>query len=156
MVILGALNIEIWNPAQLSIDVPVLGYSRIVWHSGSLDLVHLVWVMLPSRLNENWLLLLELLVKVLPVVRVVLIVEKRWASVEALVPLIISWSQHSIIGVFLNDELGCCFCVGWVGTSKLGMGFEDVCKSLASKGRLSIQRSHGGSQLWINNNVFGI
>jgi hypothetical protein len=36
------------------------------------------------------------------------------------------------------------------------MGFEDVCKSLASKGRLSIQRSHGGSQLWINNNVFGI
>ena len=51
MVILGALDIEVRNPAQLSIDVSVLGNVGVIWHSCSLDLVHLIWVVLSPWLQ---------------------------------------------------------------------------------------------------------
>lgn len=155
-VILGALDIEIRNPAQLSINVSIFGNVRVIWHSCSLDLVHLIWVVLSPWLQKNWLLWLELLIEVLSVVSMIVLVKVGWSTVETFVPLVISWSKHTIISVFLHDQFSCGLSICWISTTELSMGFEDVCESFSSKRWLSIVRSNWGSQLWVNYNVFSV
>ena len=48
VIILWAFNVKIWNPSQLTINISVLWNTWIVWHSGTLDLIHLIWIMFPS------------------------------------------------------------------------------------------------------------
>jgi hypothetical protein len=156
MVILGALHVEVRNPAQFAIDVSIFRDVRVVWHPSSLDLVHLIWVVFPLGFQKDWLFRLELFVEVLSVVSMVLIVVLRWTSVEPLIPLVLTRGEHAIIGVLLHDQFGGGFSICGVRASKLSMGFEDICESLSSKRRLSIVRCHWWSQFGINYNVFCI
>ena len=75
---------------------------------------------------------------------------------EALVPLIFARGKHAIAGILLHDQLGGGLGVGGVSSSKLGMGFENVCKTLSSEWRLAIVGSDWWSQFGINYNVFCI
>jgi len=132
VIILWALDIEVRDPAQLTVDVSILGDVGVIRHPCSLDLIHFIWVMLSSRLQQNWLLWLELLVKVLSVVSVVLSVESRGTCVETFVPLVIAWCKHTVISVFLHNQFRGRLCISWISTSQLGMGFKNVSKSLSS------------------------
>ena len=49
VIILGALDIEIWNPSKFTIDISILWYTWIVWHSCSFNFIHLIWIMFSSR-----------------------------------------------------------------------------------------------------------
>jgi len=51
IIVFGALNVEVGDPAELSIDIAVLGNSRIIRHPRSFDLIHLVRIWLSLRLN---------------------------------------------------------------------------------------------------------
>lgn len=133
VIIFRAFDIEVRNPAELSIDVTVLGHMRVVWHPRTLNLIHLVWVVLSPWLQKNRLFLLECFVEILPIVSMVSLVKKRWAVVMALIPLLVAWSQHTIISIFLHDKFGCCISVTWVIAAKLGMCFENICQSFASE-----------------------
>ena len=75
LVIFGALHVEVTNPAQLPIEVSVLGHQGVVRHASSFDFIHLVGVCLSLGLQEDGLFLLEGLVEVLSVVGVVSLVE---------------------------------------------------------------------------------
>ena len=114
VVILGALHVEVGDPTQLSVDVSVFRHVRVVRHSSSLDLIHFIWVVLPSWFKQYWLFGLELLVEVLSIVSVVLAIEHGWPRVETLIPLVIVRRQHTIVSVLLNDQLGGSFGVRWV------------------------------------------
>lgn len=154
IVIFRAFDIEVRNPAEFSINVTVLRHMRVVWHPRTLNLIHLVWVVLSPRLQEYWLFLLECFVEILSIMSMVSLVKQRWALMMALIPLFVAWSQHTIISIFLHDKFGCCVSITWVITAKLGMSFENISQSFASKWRLSICGSYWWSKFRINYNVF--
>ena len=89
IIVLGALDIEVWNPAKLSINISVARDTRIVWHSRTLDFIHLVGIGLALRLQKNGLLRLKVLIKELFVVRVITLIEETRAMMVSLVPLLI-------------------------------------------------------------------
>lgn len=103
VIVFGALYVKVRDPSKLTIDVSIFGYVTIIWHSCSLDLIHLIWVMLSSWLQKNRLFRLELLIKVLSIVSMVLMIECRWSCMEAFVPLLIPRGKHAIVCVPLND-----------------------------------------------------
>lgn len=155
-VVLRALDIEVRDPTQLSINVSILGYKGVVRHSSPLELVHLVGVRLALWVEENGLLTLEALVEVFLVVGVVAEVEERRTVVVSTVPLVLARRQHAVIGILLHYHLGCCVCVDWIGPSHLGMGAEDVGESPPPKRGEAVDGSHRGSEFWVNYNVFGV
>jgi len=104
IVVLGALHVEVGDPSQLAVNVPVFRNFRVVGHARALELVHLVGVGFALGLDQHGLLLLELLVEILAVVGVILLVKQGGAVVEALVPLVFARSQHSVVSVLLNDQ----------------------------------------------------
>jgi len=65
VVVLAVFDAEITDPAKLAVNVSLLGKLRVVGHSGSFDLVLLVWVQLPLGVNHDMVLVLECLVEVL-------------------------------------------------------------------------------------------
>ena len=65
IIVLGALDVEVSNPAELPIDVPLLRKFCIVWHPGSLDFVLIVWVKLSLRMVHNVILIPEVFAEVL-------------------------------------------------------------------------------------------
>lgn len=154
IVIFRALDIEVWYPAQLTIDISILGNRGVVWHSRALHIIHFVWVELSSWLNKNLLLILEALVKVLLVVGVILLVENGGGEVMSFVPLVIIRRKHTIIGVLVDDDLGSSLCTIGISTLELGMCSKDVGKSFAPQRRLSIDGCDRWSQLRVNYNVF--
>ena len=110
--------------------------------------------MFSSRLNQDGLFGLELLIKVLSVVSVISSIEERWTMVMSLIPLFIAGSEHTIVGIFLDNKLSSCFGVTGVGTSKFGVCFEDTGESFASERGFAVQRGNWRSQFWVNYNVF--
>ena len=52
-VVLRALNVEVSDPTELTINVPLFGQFRVVRHTGSLNLVLLIWVKLTLRMVHN-------------------------------------------------------------------------------------------------------
>jgi hypothetical protein len=47
----------------------------------------------------------------------VLVIVLRWAGVEPLIPLVFTWGEHAIIGVFLHYQLGGGFGVSGIRAS---------------------------------------
>ena len=90
IVILGALDVEIWDPTKLTINVSIFWNVWIIWHSSSFNLIHFIWIIFSSWLKEDWLFRLELLIEILSVVGVVFTVENRWTMLESFVPLVVS------------------------------------------------------------------
>ena len=82
----------------------------------------------------NWLSLSVLLVKELFKVCVSLEVPLGGDDIVSLVPLIVIWCEHAIIGILVNNDLGSMFSVGWVLIAQLGMRSEDICQSFTSQG----------------------
>lgn len=103
LVVFWAFDIEVWDPPELTINITIFWNFRIIWHPGALNLIHFIGVMLPFWLYKDWLFLLVGLIEVLPVVSVISLVEIRWALMEALVPLLVTRSQHSIICILLDN-----------------------------------------------------
>ena len=154
IVIFGAFHIEIWNPAEFAIDVSILWNNGVVRHSGAFDFIHLIRVMFSSWFYKYGLFLLEVLVKIKFVVRMICSIEHGRRVVMSFVPLIIIWSQHSIVGILINNYLCGIFNIWRVLSSHLGMCSKDICQPFASKRWFSIQTRYWGSELWINYNVF--
>ena len=65
IIVLGALDVEVSNPAELPIDVPLLRKFCIVWHPGSLDFVLIVWIELSLRMVHDVILVPEVFAEVL-------------------------------------------------------------------------------------------
>ena len=65
VIVLGAFDIEVADPAQLPIDVSLLRKLGIVWHPGSLDFVLIVGVQLPLRVVHDVILVTIVFPKVL-------------------------------------------------------------------------------------------
>ena len=65
IIVLGALDVEVSNPAELPIDVPLLRKFCIVWHPRSLDFVLIIWVELSLRMVHDVILVPELFAEVL-------------------------------------------------------------------------------------------
>ena len=154
VIVLGALHVEVRDPAQFTINVPLLAHLGVIRHSGTLHVVHFEWVQFSSWFQQDWLFLLECFVKVLLVVCVIIRVENRWAEMMSLVPLIVIWGQHAIVRILVDDELGRSLSVGGVTSLKLSMCSKDISKPLTSEWRFAIDRSNWRSQLRINYNVF--
>jgi len=125
IIVFRTLNIKVWDPSKLAIDISVFWDSRIIWHSCSLDLIHLIWIMLSSWLYQNCLLRLESLVKILFVMRVICCIEERWTMVMSLVPLIIIWSKHAIVSIFLDYQFGSIFNIAWI-LRHISMSSENI------------------------------
>jgi hypothetical protein len=65
VVILGVLHVEVVDPTKFTVDVSLLGKFGVVWHARSFHIVLLIWVKLALRVQQDPLLQLEILVKVL-------------------------------------------------------------------------------------------
>ena len=65
IVVLGALDIEVSNPTELPIDVPLLREFCIIWHPGSFDFVLIVWIKLSLWMVHDVILVPEVFAKVL-------------------------------------------------------------------------------------------
>ena len=65
IIVLRALDVEVSDPTELPIDVPLLRKFCIVWHPGSLDFVLIVWVKLSLRMVHNVILIPEVFAEVL-------------------------------------------------------------------------------------------
>ena len=65
IVVLGALDIEVSNPTELPINVPLLREFCIIWHPGSLDFVLIVWIKLSLWMVHDVILVPEVFAKVL-------------------------------------------------------------------------------------------
>lgn len=50
IVILWAFYIKVWDPSELTIDITVFWNTRVIWHSGSLNFIHLIWIVFSSWL----------------------------------------------------------------------------------------------------------
>jgi hypothetical protein len=86
IIVLGAFDIEIRNPTELSIDVSILGLLGIVRESSTFNLISFIRIVLSLGLDEDGLLLLEILIKILSIVSMIPLVEERWRVVMSLVP----------------------------------------------------------------------
>ena len=75
VIVFRAFDIKVWNPAKFTINISVFWNSRIIWHSCSLDFIHLIWVVLSSWFDQNWLLGLESFIEILFIVSVICIVK---------------------------------------------------------------------------------
>ena len=130
-IVFRALNIKVWDPSKLTIDISVFWDSRIIWHPSSLDFIHLIWIMFSSWLNQNCLLRLESFIKILFVVSVICFIEERWTMVMSLVPLIIIWGKHAIVSIFLDYQFGSIFDIAWI-LRHISMSSENIGKSFSS------------------------
>ena len=99
VVVLADLDIEVRQPAQLSIHITLLRDSGPLRHASALDFIVFTRVNWPLRLEQNRLFSLEVFVKELLVMRMVLGVEVRGRVVVSLVPLVLTRGQLAIIGV---------------------------------------------------------
>ena len=63
LVVLGELDVEVLDPAELSIDISLLRQFRIIRHSRSFDLVFIVWVKLSLRINHHVLFVLVVFIE---------------------------------------------------------------------------------------------
>ena len=75
VVIFWAFYIEIWNPSELSINISILWNSWIVWHSGTLNIVHFIRIWFSLGFNQDWLFWLEVLIEVLSIVSMICFIE---------------------------------------------------------------------------------
>ena len=155
-IVLRAFYVEIWNPSQLTINVPIFWDPRIIWHSSSFNIIHFIGVWLPLGLNQDRLFCLWLLIKELFIVRVVNVIENRRTMVVPLDPLLIGRCKHSIVGIFLNNHFYSGFSVGRVGSAHPRLLFENAGKSSTTQRWFAIKGRHWWSKLWINDNVFCI
>lgn len=64
LVIFWTFHVEIWNPAEFTVNVSIFGNDRVIWHSGSFDFVHFIWVVLSSWFYQYWLLCLESFIEI--------------------------------------------------------------------------------------------
>jgi len=48
IIVFSTLNIKIWNPSKLSINIPIFTNSRIIWHSSSFDFIHFIRIVFSS------------------------------------------------------------------------------------------------------------
>ena len=65
VVVLRELDVEILNPAQLSIDVSLLGELGVVWHPSSFNFILIIWVKLSLWIDHHCISILEILSEVL-------------------------------------------------------------------------------------------
>lgn len=156
IVILGALDIKVWNPAKLTINISVFGYPRVVWHSRSLDFVHFIGIRLSLWFHKNRLLALELFVEILSIVSVILLIEEGRRVMVPLDPLLIRRSQHSIIRILLHNHLDGGLCISRISCAHTRLLFKNTREPLTPQRRLSIERGNWGSEFRIYDNVFGV
>lgn len=91
-IVFRALYAKVWYPTQLPIDVSFLRRLWVVWHSGSLEFILLIWIKLSLWLECLILLLSELFIEELLIMCMVCLVEVRWNDLVTTVPLAIVWS----------------------------------------------------------------
>ena len=108
IVMLGTFDIEIGKPSQFTVDISFLHNRTILRHSCTFHLILFTGISFTPWLHENSLFLGGILVEKLLIVRMVLAVEVRGTVVVPLVPLILSWSQLSIVRVSLDDHFDIC------------------------------------------------
>ena len=63
LIVLGELDVEVLDPAELSIDISLLCQLRIIRHSRTFDLIFIVRVKLSLRINHHILFVLEVFIE---------------------------------------------------------------------------------------------
>ena len=58
VVVLGIFNVEVGDPAQLTVDVPLFRHLGVVWHPGAFHLVLLIRVQLSLGCDQGWFFVL--------------------------------------------------------------------------------------------------
>ena len=71
VIIFWAFYIEIRNPSELSINIPIFWNSWIVWHSSTLNIVHFIRIWFSLGFYQDWLFWLEVFIEVLSIVGVI-------------------------------------------------------------------------------------
>lgn len=156
VIIFGALDVEIGDPAEFSVDVSILGDVRVIREPGTLDLIELERIVLPFGLEKIWLLLAVSFIKELFVVSMVSFIEESWTDMMSLVPHFVRGCEHAIIGVLINNHLNSGLGIGRVGSSHASLLFEDASEPITTQWGLTVNRCNGWSELWINYNVFSV
>ena len=65
VVVLRELHVEVGDPAELTVDVALLGELGVVGHARALHIVLFIGIQLALRVEQHLLLVLEVLVEVL-------------------------------------------------------------------------------------------
>ena len=166
VVILRVLNVEVRDPAELTIDITLLRHLSVVRHASAFDIVFLVGVKLTLWVEQKALLVLEVFVKVLLyietknilierliaylIVLCVLLVEVGGRYMVAIVPVDVG--HACIIGVVLNDLL-----LGHAiaaGVSEVAIRHvNQLVDILATEGSLTEVRGHRRSHLLEHHHV---
>ena len=65
VIVLGVLDVEVGDPAELAVNISLLGQLGVVGHARSLHFVLFVGIQLALRVQQDSLLVLEVFVEVL-------------------------------------------------------------------------------------------